>query len=73
MRTDGQVDFYPSLTKEIVGKIKVVFLSHCHEDHVAVAEQIQFASVNLYIQEIEGVEVETGPSGHVTRRHLVYL
>ena len=32
---DGQVGFYPSLTKEIVSKIKAVFLSHCHEDHVA--------------------------------------
>lgn len=32
---DGQVGFYPSLTKEIVAKIKAVFLSHCHEDHVA--------------------------------------
>ncbi|MBR5302790.1 MAG: MBL fold metallo-hydrolase [Clostridia bacterium] len=32
---DGQVGFYPALTKEIVSKIKAVFLSHCHEDHVA--------------------------------------
>lgn len=32
---DGQVGFYPTLTKEIVSKIKAVFLSHCHEDHVA--------------------------------------
>lgn len=32
---DGQVGFYPSLTKELVAKIKAVFLSHCHEDHVA--------------------------------------
>lgn len=32
---DGQVGFYPSLTREIVSHIKMVFLSHCHEDHVA--------------------------------------
>lgn len=32
---DGQVGFYPTLTKGIVSKIKVVFLSHCHEDRVA--------------------------------------
>lgn len=32
---DGQVGFYPALTREIVSKIKAVFLSHCHEDHVA--------------------------------------
>ena len=32
---NGQVGFYPSLTKELVSKIKAVFLSHCHEDHVA--------------------------------------
>ena len=32
---DGQVGFYPALTKEIVSRIKAVFLSHCHEDHVA--------------------------------------
>ncbi len=32
---DGQVGFYPSLTREIVSQIKAVFLSHCHEDHVA--------------------------------------
>lgn len=30
-----QVGFYPPLTKEIVSRIKVVFLSHCHEDHTA--------------------------------------
>ena len=32
---DGTVGFYPGLTKEIVNKISCVFLSHCHEDHVA--------------------------------------
>jgi len=32
---DGVVGFYPALTKEIVKRIKCVFLSHCHEDHVA--------------------------------------
>ncbi len=32
---DGQVGFYPDLTDEIVSGIKAVFLSHCHEDHVA--------------------------------------
>lgn len=32
---DGTVGFYPTLTPEIVGKITCVFLSHCHEDHVA--------------------------------------
>lgn len=109
---DGQVGFYPSLTKEITAKIKAVFLSHCHEDHVAglpllyqlgyqgkvyasqetiaevpgfikkwmdyveknhgqlpyertLAEKIQFAPVELGIQEIEGIQVETGRSGHV--------
>lgn len=30
-----QVGFYPHLTPEFVAKIKAVFLSHCHEDHVA--------------------------------------
>lgn len=32
---DGTVGFYPALTPEIVEKISCVFLSHCHEDHVA--------------------------------------
>ena len=32
---DGTVGFYPALTHEIVEKITCVFLSHCHEDHVA--------------------------------------
>lgn len=32
---DGTVGFYPALTPEIVEKITCVFLSHCHEDHVA--------------------------------------
>lgn len=32
---NGQVGFYPHLTPEFVAKIKAVFLSHCHEDHVA--------------------------------------
>lgn len=32
---DGTVGFYPGLTPEIVSKISCVFLSHCHEDHVA--------------------------------------
>ena len=29
------VGFYPELTREIVSRIQAVFLSHCHEDHVA--------------------------------------
>ncbi|MBR5572504.1 MAG: MBL fold metallo-hydrolase [Oscillospiraceae bacterium] len=29
------VGFYPDLTAEIVSRIRMVFLSHCHEDHVA--------------------------------------
>lgn len=29
------VGFYPELTSEIISGIKAVFLSHCHEDHVA--------------------------------------
>ena len=29
------VGFYPDLTPEIVSRIRMVFLSHCHEDHVA--------------------------------------
>ncbi len=109
---DGQVGFYPSVTKEIAGNIKAVFLSHCHEDHVAglpllyqlgyqgkvygspetiaevsgfikkwmgyveknhgvlpyepsMAERISFAPVGLGTQEIEGILVETGRSGHV--------
>ena len=32
---DGTVGFYPELTEEIVSRITHVFLSHCHEDHVA--------------------------------------
>lgn len=32
---DGQVGFYPDLAEETVARIKAVFLSHCHEDHVA--------------------------------------
>lgn len=31
----GQVGFYPALTPELVARIRAVFLSHCHEDHVA--------------------------------------
>ena len=109
---DGQVGFYPALTKEIVSKIKAVFLSHCHEDHVAglpllyelgytgkvygtretiaetlgfvkkwmgyveknhgvlpfkpeSADLIEFAPVELGAQEIEGIQIETGRSGHV--------
>jgi len=109
---DGQVGFYPALTKEIVSKIRAVFLSHCHEDHVAglpllyelgykgkvygtretiaetlgfvkkwmgyveknhgvlpfkpeSADLIEFAPVELGAQEIEGIQIETGRSGHV--------
>ena len=29
------VGFYPDLTPELVSRIRMVFLSHCHEDHVA--------------------------------------
>lgn len=32
---DGTVGFYPALNEEVVSKISCVFLSHCHEDHVA--------------------------------------
>ena len=32
---NGTVGFYPALTPEVVEKITCVFLSHCHEDHVA--------------------------------------
>ena len=32
---DGTVGFYPNLNEEVVKKISCVFLSHCHEDHVA--------------------------------------
>ena len=32
---DGTVGFYPSLNEEVVSRISCVFLSHCHEDHVA--------------------------------------
>lgn len=32
---DGTVGFYPALNEEVVSKITCVFLSHCHEDHVA--------------------------------------
>lgn len=109
---DGQVGFYPALTKEIVSRIKAVFLSHCHEDHVAslpllyelgykgkvyatretiaetigfvkkwmgyveknhgvlpfkpeAAEMIDLAPIELGTQEIEGIQFETGRSGHV--------
>ena len=109
---DGQVGFYPALTKEIVSKIKAVFLSHCHEDHVAglpllyelgytgkvygtretiaetmgfvkkwmayveknhgvlpfkaeSADLIDLAPIELGVQEIEGIQLETGRSGHV--------
>lgn len=31
----GNVGFYPALTREMVSRIRAVFLSHCHEDHVA--------------------------------------
>lgn len=34
-KKDQQVGFYPSLTAELVSRIKAVFLSHCHEDHTA--------------------------------------
>ena len=109
---DGQVGFYPSLTKEIVANIKAVFLSHCHEDHVAglpllyelgyqgnvyatqetisetlgfikkwigyvkknngilpyqeeMVEKILFIPIQLGKQEVEGISVEVGRSGHV--------
>ena len=109
---DGQVGFYPALTREIVSRIKAVFLSHCHEDHVAglpllyelgytgkvygtretiaeapgfvrkwmgyveknrgvlpfkpeSADLIQFAPLEMGRQEIEGIALETGRSGHV--------
>ncbi|MBR5560848.1 MAG: MBL fold metallo-hydrolase [Clostridia bacterium] len=109
---DGQVGFYPALTREIVSKIKAVFLSHCHEDHVAglpllyelgytgkvygtretIAETMGFVKkwmgyvdknhgvlpfkpesadlirlepLELGAQEIEGIQLETGRSGHV--------
>lgn len=32
---DGTVGFYPSLNEEVASRISCVFLSHCHEDHVA--------------------------------------
>ena len=109
---DGQVGFYPALTKEIVSKIKAVFLSHCLEDHVAglpllyelgytgnvygtretIAETMGFVKkwmgyveknhgvlpfkpesadliklkpLELGAQQIEGIQLETGRSGHV--------
>ena len=109
---DGQVGFYPALTREIVAKIKAVFLSHCHEDHVAglpllyelgytgkvygtretidetlgfvkkwmgyveknhgvlpfkpeSADLIKLEPLALGAQEIEGIRLEAGRSGHV--------
>lgn len=109
---NGQVGFYPPLTKEIVSHIKLVFLSHCHEDHVAAlpllyelgykgnvyateetaaetpgfiqkwqnfvkksggvlpfseeaANQVKLCPIGLGRQEIEGISLETGRSGHV--------
>lgn len=109
---DGQVGFYPALTRELVSRIKAVFLSHCHEDHVAglpllyelgykgkvygtretiaetlgfvkkwmgyveknhgvlpfkpeSADLIEFTPVELGAQQIEGIQLETGRSGHV--------
>lgn len=109
---DGQVGFYPSLTKENVAKIKAVFLSHCHEDHVAglpllyelgyqgkvyatketiaetvgfikkwmgyvdknqgvlpyqkeMVDKISFVPIELGVQEVEGISMEVGRSGHV--------
>jgi len=109
---NGQVGFYPALTKEIVSKIKAVFLSHCHEDHVAglpllyelgyqgkiygtretiaevvgfvkkwmgyveknngvlpykkeMADMLQFEAIELGEQVVEGIQIETGRSGHV--------
>ncbi|MDR2477880.1 MAG: MBL fold metallo-hydrolase, partial [Treponema sp.] len=32
---NGQVGFYPNLTRDFIARIKAVFLSHCHEDHSA--------------------------------------
>lgn len=126
---DGQVGFYPPLTRELVSHIKMVFLSHCHEDHVAalpllyelgyegkvyatsetIAEtpgfmkkwqdfvkknngelpfaeettaKVELCPIGLGRQEIEGVAVETGRSGHVLggiwyrftfgEKHLLY-
>lgn len=109
---NGQVGFYPALTKEIISKIKAVFLSHCHEDHVAglpllyelgyqgkiygtretiaevvgfvkkwmgyveknngvlpykkeMADMLQFEAIELGEQVVEGIQIETGRSGHV--------
>jgi len=106
------VGFYPELTREIVSEIKAVFLSHCHEDHVAAlpllyelgyqglvyataetlaevpgfiekwmsyvkahsgmlpfrskaAEQIRYAQIGLGEQEVCGIHMTTGRSGHV--------
>ena len=109
---DGQVGFYPSLTKEVVANIKAVFLSQCHEDHVAglpllyelgyqgnvygtketiaettgfikkwmgyveknkgvlpyqkeMVDKISFVPIELGVQEVEGISIEVGRSGHV--------
>lgn len=106
------VGFYPNLTKEIAADIKAVFLSHCHEDHVAAlpllyelgytgmvyasaetlaevpgfikkwmsyveahngllpykkesVEKIRFVRLGLGEQEIDGIHMVTGRSGHV--------
>ena len=32
---DGEVGFYPALTRELAARIRAVFVSHCHEDHSA--------------------------------------
>ncbi len=108
----GQVGFYPAITREIVSGLKAVFLSHCHEDHVAALpllyelgyrglvygseetlaevpgfirkwmayavknggtlpyceeslEKIRFAGLGLGASQVQGIQVETGRSGHV--------
>lgn len=107
-----QVGFYPALTRDMVSDLRAVFLSHCHEDHVAAlpllyelgyrglvygtaetlaeapgfirkwmayarknggilpyreeaVKEIRYAELGLGISRIQGIQVETGRSGHV--------
>ncbi|NLY75317.1 MAG: MBL fold metallo-hydrolase [Firmicutes bacterium] len=107
-----QVGFYPSLTAELVSRIKAVFLSHCHEDHTAalpllyqlgykgavyasaetieatpafikkwmryvqknngelpftneMVDQIEYHALKLGPNNVEGISLTTGRSGHV--------
>lgn len=41
-----QVGFYPPLTEEVASQVRMVFLSHCHEDHSAALPMLYHLGYN---------------------------